>query len=178
MEHDGQPALIKRIFGMVATDKQLSDKLALALENKQQWPRDMAGVLMRLHAAAAAGELRGMSAAHKTRLDMVVESIWAQFEGRTQDLDPHYWGAFYSQVLVAWLCAWRSGMSSEALAEAVRRAGRALIAMDAARGKNVGVRARVRERMHEEYVGLAHVPVWGAQEKDIVHVTFYGRERN
>ena len=75
MEHDGQPALIKRVFGIVATDKQLCDKLALAVKKKQQWPKDMAGVLMRLHAAAAAGELRGLSTDHKRRLDAVVGAI-------------------------------------------------------------------------------------------------------
>ena len=105
------------------------------------WPRDMAGVLLRLDAMARTAELPNVGPVHAQRLARLVEGIWAQFEkGGKSHLDPHYWRAFYSQALVAWLCAWRSGMASEVpLAEAVRRAGRALVKMDKARGHDKGL---------------------------------------
>ena len=106
----------------------------------------------------------------------MVDSIWKQFEGKAaldRPMDPHFWGAFYSQAVVAWLCAWRGGMASDGLAEAVRRAGRCLVAFDKAKGRDRGVRGKVCERMHAEYIAVASVPVWGSQKEDIVHTAFY-----
>jgi len=180
MQHDGQPTLIKRVFGLIAVDPHLCSKLDGALKGGASWPRDMAGILLRLHAMAEAGELRAVvDSTHAARLSRVVDSVWAQFEGNEKHMDPHFWGALYSQALVAWLCAWRGGMASaEGLAEAVRRAGRALVRMDQVRHKSEVVHERVRERLHEDYIALSHVPVWGAQDKDVVYTAFYGKKKN
>ena len=56
MEHDGQPAVVKRVCGMIATDAALCAKLDSALRAAAEWPRDMAGILLRLDAMAQANE--------------------------------------------------------------------------------------------------------------------------
>merc|ERR1719198_904747 len=82
----------------------------------------------------------------------------------------------YTQVVGTWLCAWRSGMAADSLAESVRRTGLALVLMDSARGQNAEIRRRVRERLHEEYVTVASTGVWGSLEEDIVYCTFYRQD--
>jgi len=172
MEHDGQPAVIKRVFSLIATDKTLCTQLDVALKAKAAWPKDMAGILLRLDAMASAGELRNLSLAHTARLRRVAEQVWSHFDDPNQH-DPHYWGAFYTQVVGTWLCAWRGGMAADGLAESVKRAGALLVRMDGARGKSSEMRRRVRERLHEEYVTVASTGVWGSLEADVVYSTFY-----
>ena len=173
MEYDGSPSVLKRVYGLIATDKKLCGQLDAALASRAGWPKDMAGILLRLEAMASAGELRSLSPSHHTRLQKAAELIWAQFESEPSAHDPHYWGALYSQVVGAWLCAWRSGMAADGLAQSVKRAGAALVKMDAAHGRKADIRRRVRERLHEEYVTAASIGVWGSLEGDVVYCTFY-----
>lgn len=176
MEHEGQPAVLKRVYSMIATDPTLCAQLDAALKARATWPRDMAGILLRLDAMASTHELRNVTGAHTTRLRRVAELIWSQFDDPLAH-DPHYWGAFYTQIVGTWLCAWRSGVVVDGLAESVRRAGVALVCMDGARGGNADTRRRVRERLHEEYVTVASTGVWGSLEEDVVYCTFYKDRR-
>jgi len=137
----------------------------------------MAGILWRLNSAAVAGELKGIDEPSRSRLHRVVTAIWKPFDGSPKkqpvDLDPHYYGAFYTQALVAWLCAWRAGMATEEPIEVVQRAGRAVVRWKSTTSRNKHDVQRVCERMHLEYLALSHEPVWGSREKDIVWKAFF-----
>lgn len=178
MEHEAEPAVIRRVYKMIAEDDELGRKIDEALKSAQQWPRDMAGVFWRLHCAAEANELRGLSAAARKRLAKVVDAIWRPFErgsGQPHDLDPHFHGALYSQALVAWLCAWRSGMATDGLVGVVQRCGRNLVRWKQTTKQHKANHGwkRVRERIHAEYLALSHEPIWGSREKDIVWAAFF-----
>merc|ERR550514_2305230 len=91
---------------------------------------DCAGVFWRLHAAAEADELIGLSSAAKKRLARANEVIWAPFQDKKAfSLSGHEYGALYMQASVAWLCALRSGMagSEQWLANNVRNVGFQLV---------------------------------------------------
>lgn len=175
MEHEGMPSVIKRVYAMVADDTNLAAQLDTAVTNKAEWLRDMAGVFWRLDEAAKAGELRGVSDGAKARLGRVTAAIWGPLEAsKPKELDPHFYGALYSQALVAWLCARNSGMASEGLAEVVRRCGRVLVRWRQSSPKNQsGHGQRVGERIHAEYLALSHQPVWGSREADPVYAAFF-----
>lgn len=171
MEHESSPALIRRVYKMIAEDKNLGAKMQRAVDKRLDWPRDMAGFFFRIHSAAAAGELKGLSGKSSKRLKNVVETIFRPFESSSPvDLDPHFYGALYSQALVSWLCTWRSGMDTSYMAEIVRRCGRVLVLWKRKRNKPDWRRAR--DRFQVEVFKLSHEPVWGSREKDIVFQTF------
>lgn len=176
MEHEGQPAVIKRVYRMIAEDASLASRIDLALQTKKgDWLRDMAGVFWRLHAAAEAGELRGLKPADRARLRRVVEAIWKPFDHQPHELDPHYYGALYTQALVAWLCAWRSGMATAGLVANVQRCGNVLVKWKGATKQHKHDWRRVRDRLHDEYIMLSHEPIWGSRELDPVWKTFCSR---
>lgn len=174
MEHEGQPAVIKRVYKMIAEDPVLSASIDGALKQGKDWPRDMAGVFWRIHCAAEAHELKGLSAEALQRLRRVVAAIWKPFEQASpNDLDPHYHGALYTQALVAWLCAWRSGMATDGLVAVVQRCGRNLVQWKKKTKTHQGDWQRVRERIHAEYLTLSHEPIWTSKDKDPVWQNFF-----
>ena len=126
-------------------------------------------------AARLSGNASPLSSAKATaRLGAIVEHIFAPFE-RTPvpRLDGHYIGALYMQAVVPWLCAWRAGAKTDALATTVRRAGRAVCHwLKHAPGSKAELRRRVCERLHPDYVTLCSSPVWGGQDKDVVWRAF------
>merc|ERR1711990_589465 len=120
MEYESQPAVIKRIAKLVIRDTDFVKRLDHALATKQDWVRDTAGVLFRFHCLCNDGELI-VDPAHEKRLAAATDAILLPFEAKTPvSLDAHYYGALYTQALVSWLCAWRSGMSTASLRELVR----------------------------------------------------------
>merc|ERR1711972_1088723 len=119
-----------------------------------------------------------LSAEHSQCLKAAVDVILGPFE-RTSPivLDAHYYGALYTQSLVPWLCAWRSGSSTKALSALVKRVGNAVVhcfeRVPKTRSERVDFRKRVPERLQLEYVQIAHVPIWGSRGKDPVWNAFY-----
>ena len=175
MELESQPQVIKRVYRMVIEEASFSELLDGALAETSDWPRDCAGILLRLDAAAEAGELAGLAPRARDRLANVVENLlWKPFDQTTpENLDPHFFGALYTQACVAWLCALRTGMSTERLAENVRRAGRSLCRWKATCGRPQHDIRRATERMHPEYMMLTSEPIYGSQKKDIVYQAFF-----
>ena len=168
------PLKVARVFKLIAEDESFGRTLDAALAQKAEWLRDMGGVAFRLHGLAAQGELRGVDPKATARLGAIVEHIFAPFE-RTPvpRLDGHYIGALYMQAVVPWLCAWRAGAKTDALAATVRRAGRAVCHwLKHAPGNKAELRRRVCERLHPDYVTLCSSPVWGGQDKDVVWRAF------
>lgn len=173
MEYESQPAVIKRIAKLIIEDDGLVKRLDHALATNQDWVRDTAGILFRFHCMCKDGEL-SVDAAYGRRLAQAVEAILKPFESKSPvSLDAHFYGALYTQALVPWLCAWRSGMSTTALCELAQRVGRAVVHCYNAKGKSHDLRKRIPERMHTEYVSLAHEPIWGSQEADVIWQTFF-----
>lgn len=174
MEHEGEPAVLKRVYKMIAEDGALGERFEDALAHRREWPRDMAGVLWRLDAAAEAGELTHLAPSARARLRRVVDAIWRPFEQRSpHELDPHYYGALYTQAIVAWLCAWRSGMATDGLVAVVQRCGRALLKWKQTTAQHKYDWQRARERLHTEYLTLSHEPVWGGRDRDPVWAAFF-----
>ena len=158
-------SLIRRVYKMIAEDAELGAQIDAALKAQHEWPRDMAGVFWRLDCAAEAGELKGLDPTARVRLQSVVAAIWHPFERGAREpneLDPHYHGALYTQALVAWLCAWRSGMATDGLVAVVQRCGRNLVEWKrTTKMHKDSCTGRVRERLHTEYLQLSHEPIWG-----------------
>ena len=177
MEHEGQPSVIRRVYKMIAEDAELGAQIDAALKAQHEWPRDMAGVFWRLDCAAEAGELKGLEPTARMRLQSVVAAIWRPFERGAREpneLDPHYHGALYTQALVAWLCAWRSGMATDGLVAVVQRCGRNLVEWRrTTKMHKDSCTGRVRERLHTEYLQLSHEPIWGSRDADPVWQAFY-----
>lgn len=174
MELEGQPHVIKRVYRMIVEEASFAALLEASLASSLEWPRDCAGILFRLHAAAEAGELTGLDSRAQARLDSVVSNLWKPFDqNRPANLDPHFYGALYTQACVAWLCALRTGMSTERLADNIRRAGRSLCRWKATCGRPQHDIRRTNERMHREYLMLTSEPIYGSQQKDIVYQAFF-----
>jgi hypothetical protein len=135
----------------------------------------MAGVVLRLEGLSVEGELRGLHPKHAALLSRAVDAIFHPFETGRPQLDGHYIGALYVQAVVPWLCAWRGGGKTDALAANVRRAGRAICRWleQAPRGAKSDLRRRVCERLHQEYAALACSSVWGGQDSDPVWKAFF-----
>jgi len=166
-------SLIRRVYKMIAEDAELGAQIDAALKAQHEWPRDMAGVFWRLDCAAEAGELKGLEPTARMRLQSVVAAIWRPFErgaSEPNELDPHYHGAFYKQALVAWLCAWRSGMATDGLVSVVQRCGPEISSewKRTTKMHKDSCTGRVRERLHTEYLQLSHEPIWGSRDADPV----------
>jgi hypothetical protein len=160
---------------LIVEDASFSQRLAHGVQTRASWLRDTAGVLFRWHGLAADGELRLRSAASAALLAEAVERLLEPFEREPPaPMHGHYYGALYTQALVPWLCAWRSGTSTRTAATLVKRVGHAIVRAQYAYGySRRELRGYVRARMHLEYVQLAHEPVWGGKEHDIVWRTFW-----
>merc|ERR1712137_585664 len=170
MEHEGQPAVVARVFKLIAEDASFGVAIEAGLNSGRDWLRDIAGVVFRLHGLAVQNELRGLEKRHTKRLAKAVEAILCPFESGCPRLDGHYIGALYMQAVVPWLCAWRSGAQTGALSAIVQRTGHAICRWlnKQAPGQKAELRQRVCERLHNEYVILASSPVWGGEHSDPV----------
>jgi hypothetical protein len=177
MEHEGQPRFIRCVYKTIAEDAELGAHVDAALKAQHEWLRDMAGVFWRLDCAAEAGELQGLEPKARALLRSVVTAIWGPFERGARepnDLDPHFHGALYTQALVAWMCAWRSGMATDGLVAVVQRCARNLVEWKRTTTIHKDTcRGRVRERLHTEYLQLSHGPIWGSRDADPVWQAFY-----
>ncbi|KAJ1624858.1 hypothetical protein T492DRAFT_881139 [Pavlovales sp. CCMP2436] len=174
MELDAQPFVLRRVTQLIVEDTAFSSRLAQGVQLRASWLRDTAGVLFRFHALAADGELRLRAPGSAALLAEAVETLLEPFErDPPAPMHGHYYGALYSQALVPWLCAWRSGTSTRTAAALVMRVGHAIVRAQHTYGSRRELRGYVRARMHLEYVQLAHEPVWGGKERDIVWQTFW-----
>eukprot|EP00928_Gymnodinium_smaydae_P085088 TRINITY_DN683_c5_g1_i2.p1 TRINITY_DN683_c5_g1~~TRINITY_DN683_c5_g1_i2.p1 ORF type:complete len:974 (-),score=121.29 TRINITY_DN683_c5_g1_i2:100-2994(-) len=178
MEHDGNPRVVRRVAKLII--EELGDELQRATAAKSDWLRDIAGVVFRLHAFVQESEVTVRSD-HTSALAAAVECILAPFEQevpRDHGYGPwegHYYGHLYNQVLVAWLCAFRSNVADSVLRDITRRVGRGIVRSATwyeERGEKQGIRNFVAEVMHSEYILLSHEPCWGSQKDDIVWQTF------
>jgi hypothetical protein len=173
MEYESQPAVIMRIAKLIVEDAGFIARLDKGLKQNQDWLRDTAGILFRFHCLCKDGELK-VDTTHQKRLAKAVEAIIAPFEAKNPvSLDAHFYGALYTQALVPWLCAWRSGSSTASLCEVVRRVGKAVVHCYHSKGKKQDLRQRIPERMHAEYIVLSHEPIWGSRDADVIWQNFY-----
>ena len=181
MEHEASPRTVARVYKTLAEDATFARTLDRAIGARAEWLKDMAGVVLRLHAMACDGELPQLGAKHTARLAAAVECIFRPFEGKVGagtalghgGGNGHYYGALYMQCAVPFLCAWRAGTKTDTLRALTLRAGKAIVRCFEAEGQPAEVRAKVAERAHREYVVLVSAPVWGAQDKDPILKTFF-----
>ena len=181
MEHEASPRTVARVYKTLAEDATFARTLDRAIGARAEWLKDMAGVVLRLHAMACDGELPQLGAKHTARLAAAVECIFRPFEGKVGagtalghgGGNGHYYGALYMQCAVPFLCAWRAGTKTDTLSALTLRAGKAIVRCFEAEGQPAEVRAKVAERAHREYVVLVSAPVWGAQDKDPILKTFF-----
>lgn len=177
MEYEAQPAVIRRVAKLVVEDRNFAATLDKGVQRKEEWLRDAAGIVFRFYGMCEDGEMV-LSDVFSHRLKAAIEVILEPFERASPiSLDAHYYGALYTQSLVPWLCAWRSGVSSRTLLTLVQRTGRAVVHCLERVPQNAmqrrDFRKRIPERMQLEYIQLAHEPVWGSQAKDPIWNTFY-----
>merc|ERR1712150_407757 len=114
----------------------------------------------------------------KACLQEAVEVILGPFERESPIvIDAHFYGALYTQALVPWLSAWRSGAATRTLAALVQRVGKAIVhcyeRVPKTREKSNEFRKRIPERMQLEYLEVSHVAIWGARDKDPVWKAFF-----
>jgi len=182
MEHDGNARLVRRVAKLVINDFTSELQNATAESgNLLHWLRDIAGVVFRLHALIKEKEV-DVSIEQAQVFEDAVERILLPFEQSTPtDLqcgpwDGHFYGHLYNQVLVAWLCAFRSNVAEAVLRESVRRVGLGItrcVSWYEEHGQKEGMRGFVAEVMHKDYLKLSHAPCWGSKDADAVWQTFY-----
>uniref|UniRef100_A0A7S1HBD3 RING-type domain-containing protein n=1 Tax=Hemiselmis andersenii TaxID=464988 RepID=A0A7S1HBD3_HEMAN len=166
----GQQTAIRRVAKLVVEHNDFKASILKGTAGKCRWLRDMAGVVFRLDSMYKDGELK-VSAANGKMLANAVEAIMSPIEGcSAEKLDPHFYGALYSQAVCPWLCAWRGEASTATAAEHVRRVGRAIAY--GVKKHNVD-RERVKDRLVDDYVMMAHEPVWGGQQRDALYQALY-----
>jgi len=183
MENESNPRTVQRVFKLLAEDAAFCKTLDGAIKIKAVWLKDMAGIILRLHAMSADGEIQ-LGDSYKKRLGYATEIVFTPFErprsvGRGTSLDHgsgngHYYGALYMQCVVPFLCAWRAGSATTTLGELTQRAGRAIMhcyKQEADGG--MAVRTSFSERAHVEYVALVSAPVWGSGKADPIMKTFF-----
>mmetsp|Transcript_32549 Transcript_32549/g.82022 ORF Transcript_32549/g.82022 Transcript_32549/m.82022 type:complete len:741 (-) Transcript_32549:269-2491(-) len=166
----GQQKAIVRIAKLVVEHKDFVASIVKGTSGKCRWLRDMAGVVFRLDSMYKDGELKVPASKGKMLAD-AVEAMMTPIEGsNAAKLDPHFYGALYTQAVTPWLCAWRGGASTKTAAEHVRRAGRVIV--HGVRKHKIDRKA-IQQRLVEDYVQLAHEPVWGGQQEDVLYQTVY-----
>mmetsp|Transcript_12177 Transcript_12177/g.24033 ORF Transcript_12177/g.24033 Transcript_12177/m.24033 type:complete len:811 (+) Transcript_12177:149-2581(+) len=166
----GQQAAIRRVAKLVVEHKDFASTIVLGTSNRCAWLRDMAGIVFRLDAMFKDGELKVSQKQGKLLAD-AVESFMTPLEGASPlKMDAHFYGALYMQAVTPWLCAWRAQAKTKTLGEHVRRVGKAIEL--GVRKHGVG-KKQIQERLLEEYVQLAHEPVWGSQAEDVLYQTVY-----
>jgi hypothetical protein len=166
----GQQSAIRRVAKLVVEHKDFVASITKGTSGKRRWLRDMAGVVFRLDSMYKDGELK-VSAARGKMLADAVEALMTPIEGpNAQKLEPHFYGALYTQALTPWLCAWRGGASTRTAAEHVRRVGRSI-----AHGikKHRINKKEITQRLVADYVMLSHEPVWGGQQSDVLYQAVY-----
>mmetsp|Transcript_9070 Transcript_9070/g.15545 ORF Transcript_9070/g.15545 Transcript_9070/m.15545 type:complete len:865 (+) Transcript_9070:125-2719(+) len=177
MEFEAQPAVVRRVAKFIVEHPHFAASLDRGVQRKQEWLRDAAGIVFRFYGMCEDGEIV-LPDIHSRRLKAAIEVILEPFERPSPVvLDAHFYGALYTQSLVPWPCAWRSGASSRTLLALVQRTGRAVVHCLDRVPKNErerrDFRRRVPERMQFEYIQLARVPVWGSQKADPIWNAFY-----
>mmetsp|Transcript_56717 Transcript_56717/g.106914 ORF Transcript_56717/g.106914 Transcript_56717/m.106914 type:complete len:179 (-) Transcript_56717:43-579(-) len=177
MEFEAQPAVVRRVAKFIVEHPHFAASLDRGVQRKQEWLRDAAGIVFRFCGMCEDGEIV-LPDIHSRRLKAAIEVILEPFERPSPVvLDAHFYGALYTQSLVPWPCAWRSGASSRTLLALVQRTGRAVVHCLDRVPKNErerrDFRRRVPERMQFEYIQLARVPVWGSQKADPIWNAFY-----
>lgn len=171
MEH-GNLNVICRIAKMVINDNSFFELLRKAVRKKEEWLRDMAGVLFRFCGLLGDGCLE-LDELHRSVVMSAVECALEPLERKHPvQLCGHYYGALYMQVLVPWLCAWNGGQPTTHLGLLVQRVGRAIVHCYKAH-KSPALKREVTERMHLQYLQISQEHVWGKKEDDIMHRTFY-----
>jgi len=182
MEHDSNSRLVRRVAKLVIDG--IASDLQTAVRDSSDWLRDMAGVVFRLHAFIQAKEV-DVATEHFQAFANAIECIIRPFEQpvpRDYGCGPwegHFYGHLYNQVLVAWLCAYRSSAADAVLRQHVSRVGRGIvkcISWYEEHGEKEGIRHFVAEVMHKEYIKLSHEPCWGSREEDLVWQTFFASD--
>ena len=172
LEHSG--AAVAQVATHVLTNGRFAPLIARGLTVMQAaegrassaWLRNGAGVLFRLRGLLANGTLGHVPTTACTPLLQAYDAIFVGVERSDAALDGAHLGAFYTQALVAWLCAHMAEDDpTGALAQTVRRAGHAVVRLVRADPKR---RKDTRAHVEEMYVEASHEPVWGGREKDIV----------
>merc|ERR1712039_145732 len=137
------------------------------------WLRDTAGLWIRFSAMYADGEL-DVDAADGERMRKAADAAIAIFEA-DHGGDPHFLGAIYQQAAVALLCTVISGSSSKTVAALTKRVGEAVLRVFAKHySSQAGAKARVRERLTQDYVEGTSELVWGpVRSQDLVLRTFF-----
>jgi len=182
MEHDGNARLVHRVAAMVIEGLALElGRAATQSTGGMHWLCSIAGVVFRLHTFIVEKEV-DVAEAHASALHAAVANIYETFEQQSPPdlgcgtLDGHFYGHLYNQVLAAWICAYRGQSSDAAMRTSMRRVGTGIvrcIKLWEGSGRKLGIRGRVAEVMHREYIQVTHEPCWGGKAEDIVWQTFY-----
>ena len=173
MEHETQPNIVRRVAKLIIDDGQFYSCLAEGVQNKHDWLRDMAGILVRFHALAEDGELAISDQAKALLRDAMQTAIEPLERPRPPDLHGHYLGAFYMQILVPCLCAFRANTSHATLIAMAQRVGKAVVHCWRVKGSLAQKRREITERIHTEYLEMSHVNIWGSKEADVVWQAFF-----
>jgi len=173
MIHGDRPAGIRLLAKLVAEDAAFAALLRQAVASKSDWLRDTAGLVFRLHGMHADGEL-GDDCAGVLCLAEAVEVILEPFERKTPVMIfGHFYGALYTQVVVAWLSASQTKtMATAALLKLAKRVGCAIVNCYERLPSKPAMKQVVKERMHPEYPALSSA-IWGSRDADAVWRTFF-----
>mmetsp|Transcript_41174 Transcript_41174/g.118997 ORF Transcript_41174/g.118997 Transcript_41174/m.118997 type:complete len:733 (-) Transcript_41174:582-2780(-) len=173
MIYGERPAGIRLLAKLVVEDAAFEASVGKALQQKHAWLRDAAGLIFRLHCMRVEGELEIEAAKGKALAD-AVNLIVEPFERKQPvRLVGHFYGALYTQALVAWLSARQSNkMETTALSRLVLRVGRAVVHCFTYFGSEPSLKRMIKERMHPEYKSLSPI-LYGSHEADIVWKNFF-----
>jgi len=170
---EANPRVVRNVAKLLIEDGCFAEALAKAASERQDWIRDAAGLIFRLHGLIGDGLLPGIGAKHADRFQRVVATIIEPFESPPfgLGLNGTFYGSLYMQAVLPMACAERTELSSAPTLRAiVRRIGSAAVARFEALGRDAKFSAKFAENVHLEYARLANV-AWGSKEADIVWTT-------
>lgn len=177
LEFEVNPRVVISVAQLLIGDDGFIKRLKRGVGEKSVWLRDTAGIIFRLHGMCQDGQLQSVGEQVMLLLRNAVEIILEPFElvSHHRPLNGTFYGSLYMQAVVPWACSYRSGNgnASNTLTCIVKRIGVALTARHVASGKSNLFRQQVQENIHDEYLQLTHLPVWGSREEDLVWNVLY-----
>ena len=172
IEYDDNISALVYTAGKIVSDARFTKALDKEVATQVDCLRDTSGILFRFHGLIQDGDLV-VQARHSQRLKDAIEAVLAPFERRNPvEVDGHFVGALYMQVVTAFLAASRNATSNVTLRALTQRVGKAIVHWYSRRGCKRKDKDNVCNRLHETYMMLSHNEVWGSQTDDLVWATF------
>lgn len=171
LEYESNPRVIHRVCTMIMKDDDFKNLLQDGITLKLPWMRDGAGLFFRLYGLSLDGHLE-ISDSEKALLKDCYETILASL--RTVKSQGHYYGALYTQVMVPFVCAYRSGQESDNLKNIVKTVGNAVV--DLYLEQIVfypDLKWQIPQRIENLYMNIVTTNVWGGTSEDPIWKAFY-----